>query len=193
MKYKVQWKLKKYSIAITLSTIMLTTVFTIAYLNDRVIETLLTIVAYYVYRSFYEKQAHAKTLFQCTIVTIIVLGIVTKIALPLQVSMFCTVLISFAITHISYLIRDLLDKVVLVETYRKRLEAFEHKAIENLTELELIARVPNIPYEIVHIVYGYLHKGNTVNATAYAMKHHISEATLYRYLKRVKSEYESLE
>ena len=193
MKYRVKWKLKKYSIAITLSTLMLTTVFIVAYLNDRVIETLLSVLAYYLYRSFYEKQFHAKSLIQCSIISIIVLAIVSKIAMPLQISLFFTILIVFILTHGSYKLRDLIDKTLLVETYRKRLEAFEYKPIENLTELELQARVPRIPYEIVHIVYGYLHKGNTINATAYAMRCHISEATLYRYLKRVKTEYESLD
>ena len=192
MKYKTKWKIKKYSILTSLSTVMLTSVFFIAYLNNRVIETLLSVVLFYLYRSLYEKQFHTYSLVHCSVISVIVFGIVSAITLPLQTSIFCTILIVCILTHGSFRLRNLIDNTVLLETYKRKLEKFEHKCLENLSELELQAHLPNIPYDVIHIVYGYLHKPKTLNATGYAMKCHVSEATLYRYLKKVKTEYENL-
>ena len=192
MKYATKWKIKKYSIWTSLSVAMLASVFFIAYLNNRVMETLLSVVLFYLYRSLYEKQFHTYSLIHCSIISVAVFGIVSAIALPLQTSLFCTILIVYALTHGSFKLRNLIDSTLLLEEYKRKLEQFEHKCLENLTELELQARLPNIPYEIIHIVYGYIHKPKSLNASGYAMKCHIGEATLYRYLKRVRTEYENL-
>lgn len=63
------------------------------------------------------------------------------------------------------------------------------KCIENATEEELKELLPDIPYEIVEIVYGYYHRGR-MSVTAYTIKCSISSSTLYRYIKVVKTAYD---
>lgn len=191
MKYKTKWKIKKISIYTSLSLILLLGVLLFAYLNSRIIETALCVVLFYIYRSAYNKQFHTYSLIQCTVISITVFAIVSAISLPLQLSVFSSILIIYFLTYFSYKLRDLIDNTVLLESYKLKLKKFDNKCIENLTENELQERLPKIPYDVVHIVYGYLHKPKTLNATGYALKCNISEATLYRYLKKVKESYEN--
>jgi hypothetical protein len=67
---------------------------------------------------------------------------------------------------------------------------FESKCLENLTEEELIKYMPNIRKEVIHIVYEYLHRDPKLKSDIFAYHNHISERTLFRYLKLVKNEYE---
>lgn len=119
--------------------------------------------------------------------------IVINIELSITISVLFSVIITFAITTISYLVRDYLDKKILVKTYKDKLDSFKHKALENLTEEEMINLMPKIKYDVLHIVYEYLHRDKTtLTASGFAYRHNISEATLYRYLKQVRDKYDSL-
>lgn len=67
----------------------------------------------------------------------------------------------------------------------KRQEALM-KHIKNYTKEEFKAMYIDIPYDIVEIVYDYLRRDKTYTVLAFARQHHISTATLYRYIKRVR-------
>lgn len=191
MKYKHKWKLKKLWYRI-LAILTILSICVIGLLQEKLVETILSIVLFFTFSSLYEKQYHSRSLYKCSLISIIVFTIQSRVNLDFVTSIFCTIVLTFIVTYISYCVRDLFDKVLLVELYKQKLEQYEHKCIENLSEIELQSRLPDIPYDIIHIVHGYIHKPKNLNASGYAMRCHISEATLYRYLKRVKTEYENL-
>ena len=58
------------------------------------------------------------------------------------------------------------------------------KCLENYSEEELKDLLPQISYEIINIVYGYLHRGRTT-VDYYCNKRCISKSTLYRYISFV--------
>lgn len=59
------------------------------------------------------------------------------------------------------------------------------KCLENYSEEELKDLLPQISYEIINIVYGYLHRGR-MPVERYCEKQSISKSTLYRYILIVK-------
>lgn len=81
----------------------------VAYLNERLVETLITMLLFYLYRSMYVKQYHAKSLFLCSGISIIVFTIVTLLNLKLSLSICTSILLTFAITAISYRVKDYMD------------------------------------------------------------------------------------
>lgn len=165
----------------------------IAYLNNKLIETIITIVLFYIYRRLFEKQYHAKSLYLCGIISLIVFTIVIHLEVSVTISILFSIILTFIITLISYYVRDYLDNKILNKQYENKLNSFNSKCIENLTEEELINALPKIKYEVIHIVYEYLHRDKTtITASGFAYRHNISEATLYRYVKQVKQKYENL-
>lgn len=164
----------------------------IAYLNERLVETIFIIILFYIYRQFYDKQYHCRSLFMCSIVSIISFAIISRITLSLGISILYSVIITFCVTTISYLVKDYLETKVLCKEYHKRLEKLTLRStiLENATEQELLDATPNIRKEVVCLVYGYLHRPKGQLAASYAYNNYISEATLYRYLKLVKDTYE---
>lgn len=61
------------------------------------------------------------------------------------------------------------------------------KCIENYTEEELTTLLPNISKDIIHLVFGYLHRSTTETAFAFSRKNNISESLMYKYLRKVKN------
>ena len=129
-----------------------------AWINGKLVEIIITIILFYIYRPMFEKQYHSSTLEKCSIVSIGVFIVVTRVSVDISVSLFLTVTTAFTMTAISYFVRDLLDYKILAEKYKKKLEMFESKCLENLTEEELMKYMPNIRKEVIHIVYEYFSK-----------------------------------
>ena len=189
MKLKTKIKIK-YILYYLLGVATLLLILFIAYLKNRLIETGITIILFYIYRNLFEKQFHAKSLLMCSFISVCVFVIIINIELSITISILFTVVLTFIITLVSYYVRDYLDNKVLVKTYKNKLESFNNKSLEALTEDELIKLMPNIRYDTIHIVYEYLHRNkHLMNASGFAYRHNISEATLYRYLKQVKEKY----
>ena len=191
MTYKRKLKLKIMWFR-TLGVLTHIAILTLSFFYDKFIESIISIVFFYVFSPMFDKQFHSASAYRCSAISIIVFVILNRATLRTGESLFCAMLLTFALTAGSYIVRDILDTTVLVDTYRKKLAKFEHKALENLTENELYEALPNIPYEILQIVYKYIHRPKTISATAFAMRNYISEATLFRYLKKVKTAYEDL-
>lgn len=191
MSYQSKLKLKMFMYNIlgilTMALILLISVF-----FDKLVETIITIILFFIYRSRFEKQYHASSLYLCSFISIIIFTIIIQIEVKLSISILFSVILTYTITLVSYYVRDYLDNRVLVKTYRQKLESFNTRCIENLTEDELIALMPKVRYEIIHIVYGYLHRPKTLNSMGYAYRCNISERTLFRYVKQIKEKYESL-
>lgn len=192
MKYQNKLKLKMLGYNI-LGFIILGIICLIAYFNDKIIETGITIVLFYIYRKLFEKQYHASSLYLCGFISIIVFTIIIHLEVSITISILFSVVLTFIITLISYYIRDYLDNKILIKVYKKKLESINIKALENLTEEEMIKLMPSLRYDVIHIVYEYLHRDKTsLNASGFAYRNGLSEATLYRYVKKVKNKYEEL-
>ena len=192
MKLRTKRKIKRI-ISRVLAVLLMLASLAFAYYKDKLIETSITIILFYVYRHLFEKQWHANSIYACFSVTTIVLIVLINIEVKLSISILFSVILTFIITLISYYVRDYLDNKVLVNTYKKKLESINSKSIENLTEDEMIKLLSSIKYETIHLVYEYLHRDKTtLTASGFAYRNNISEATLYRYVKQVKDKYESL-
>ena len=164
----------------------------IGWLFEREIEVAITMICFFVFRPLYEKQYHAKSLFRCSIVSITVFIIVASIEVEKSISILLSVVLAFVITLISSYIKEFIENKMLLETYKNKLESIKTKCLENYTENELIQLMSSIRKDVIHIVYGYLHRENKINAEIYAIQNNIGVATLYRYLKLVRDTYEKL-
>jgi len=163
----------------------------IAYLFDKLFETLTVMLLFYIYRSMFTKQWHSKSLYLCSFISIIVFSLLIQLELKFSASIIFSIILTFMMTFISYNIRDYLDNKIIIKNYENRLINIPNKCIENLSEDEMVKLLPDVREDIIHIVYGYLHREG-VTSIGYAMGCGISEATLFRYVKQVKSKYESL-
>ena len=191
MKYrnKLRLKLLGYSILGILTNAL---ILVIAWLLEKEIEVAITMICFFIFRPLYEKQYHAKSLFRCSIVSIIVFTIVANIEVEKSISILLSVVLAFVITLISSYIKEFIENKILLNTYKTKLESVKTKCLENLTEEEMIAFMPKIRKDVIHIVYGYLHRENKINAEIYAIQNNIGVATLYRYLKLVRDTYNEL-
>ena len=138
---------------------------------------------FFIFRGLFTKQYHSKSLLLCSAISLVVFTIVSFIEVKLSISILYSVVLSFTITTISYYVRDYLDRKEIT---------IKRKALENLTLEEMYELMPNIKRDIIEIVYGYLHKDKSLNAYGYARSKNISEPLVYKYLRKVKDEYESL-
>ena len=192
MKYQNKLKIKMLGYNI-LGFIILGIICLIAYFNSKLIETGITIILFYIYRRLFEKQYHASSLYLCGCISILVFIVVIHLEVSITISILFSVILTFIITLISYYIKDYLDNKILVKTYENKLKNINIKALENLTEEEMINLMPSLKYDVIHIVYEYLHRDKScLNASGFAYRNNISEATLYRYVKKVKDKYEEL-
>ncbi len=165
----------------------------IAYINERFVETIFVIILFYIYRPLYNKQYHCKSLFMCSIVSIISFAIISHISVSIGISILYSVFISFIVTTVSYLVKDYIETKTLCVEYHNRLMKLTNRStiLENASLQEILDATPKIRKEVVHLVYGYLHRPKGQLAASYAYNNYVSEATLYRYLKLVKDIYEA--
>ena len=191
MSYKIKLKIKIFGYSL-LGILTLITILTLSWFFDRFIEMILVIVCFYIFRPLFDKQYHSKTLIKCSIVSVIVFTIISNIVVEKSISILYAVTLSFFITLVSYYVKDYIDNTILLKQYEKKLSELNTKSIYNLTEEEMYNILNKVRPEVIHIVYGYLHKPPNINAQIYAYNNNISEATLYRYVKIVRDSYVSL-
>lgn len=191
MSYQRRLKLKYLSYNLLgISTIAV--ILLIAYLNNRLVETSITMTLFFVFKNLFEKQYHCKSLLMCSFVSVIVFTIVSLLELPLCISILFSVIITFIINLVSYYFRDYLDNRTELSNYSAKFKKMKTKRLEELTEAELLRFLPNVKKDTIHIVYGYIHRDKGTTANEYAYKYNISEALMYKYLKQVKDEYRNL-
>ena len=192
MKLRTKRKVKRI-LSRLLAVLLMLAAILFAYYKDKLIETSISIIVFYIFRHLFEKQWHASSMYACFCATATVLIVLINIEVKITISILSSVIMTFILTLISYYFRDYLDNKLLVKMYKTKLENLNSKSIENLKEDELIKLMPSIKYETIHIVYEYLHREKTsLTASGFAYRHNISEATLYRYVKQVKDKYENL-
>lgn len=171
-----------------LSLITIAVILFIAFINERIIETAISMVLFFVFRRLFVKQYHAKSLYMCSFVSICVFAFVSLIELPLTISILFSVVITFMITYTSYYIKEYIDNKNIINELSK----YKAKAIENLTLQEMYDLFSNIRKDKLEIVYGYLHRDKGITACEYADSVLISEPLLYKYVKEIKDKYKGL-
>ena len=164
----------------------------IGILFNRAIEVTISIIAFHIFRRYDEKTYHASTYIKCFLTSMISFIIIMKLSLPLQQSILFQIFIGYILTKIMYFIEESIENKLLVKKYQEKIDSLNNKCLENLTEEEIIAFMPKIRKDVIHIVYGYLHRKNKINAEIYAIQNNIGVATLYRYLKLVRDTYNEL-
>lgn len=187
MNYKIRLK-SKFLFYHILGFLTLLIILGIAYIFDKVLETFITIILFYVYRTMFTKQFHAKSLYLCSAISIVVFALIIQLELKFNASIVFSSILTFLIIYLSYTLRDYLDNKIIIKSYTF---IDNRKCIENLSKDEMIKILPSIREDIIDIVYGYFHR-EALTSIGYAMSCGISEATLFRYVKQVKKKYESL-
>lgn len=189
MRLRTKRRIKRF-LGKALAVLLLISSLIFAYFQNKVIETIVVIALFYIYRFLFRKQWHANSLYLCFCITAIVLLIIINMESKLSISILFLIIITFILTTISYLVSDYIDNKVLVNHYEKKMSLLNNKCIENLTEEEMIKLFPNIKESIIKIVYEYLHRD--ISAEDFAYKHNLSSQSIYKYVKKVKDAYKDL-
>ena len=188
---KVTYKAKlksKFLLYELFGVVVLLMILAVSVIANRFIETAITILLFFIYRKLYDKQYHSKSLILCGVISLFVFTIISFIEVKLAISITFSVVLTFLITTISFLVRDYLDsKEELAD-----LKVKPKKCLENLTLEEMYELIPSIKKEIILITYEYLHRERSISACAYARSKNISEPLVYKYVKKVKDTYKSL-
>lgn len=156
----------------------------IAYLNYKFIETVITIILFYVYRRLFEKQYHADTMTMCALVSVIVFSVIIHLEVALSISILYSIVLTFIVTLISYYVKDYFDK-------KAKLSSLNNKRLENLTRDEFYEIFKSFDLKTVNIVYDYIHR-NDLTVYDIAYKYDVSESSIYKYLKRIRHYYKTL-
>lgn len=125
------------------SILQLLLIFTFAWFNDCFLEMMIIYVCFFLFKSKFEKQFHAKTTWLCTLYTMIVFYIVSNITPKLHISILLIILFTYNINYISFHIREYLDlkdrfkasKVEITKGMAKN-KLLEICKLNNLNELE---------------------------------------------------------
>lgn len=84
-------------------------IFILSVVFERILEILIIIPLFFVFRSKYTKTFHANTIFECSIYSLLMFFIICLISLPVELSILSSVLLCYLTTTILYYIRDYLD------------------------------------------------------------------------------------
>ena len=191
MKYQIKLKIKFLAYYL-LGIATMIVIALIAYLNNRLVETSITMVLFFVFKGLFDKQYHCKSLLMCSLVSVIVFTFVSLLELKLSISILSSVIITFMINLISYYVRDYFDNRDKMQGYEKTFKKMKSRRLEELSEDELLRLLPSIKQDVIHIVYGYLHREKGITANEYAYDYNISEPLVYKYVKQVKDAYKDL-
>lgn len=83
--------------------------FLLGIIFNRLIEILIIIPLFFIFRSRYEKTFHAKTMLECTLYTLLMFLIICLIARPIYESILLTIILCYVTTQILYYIKDYID------------------------------------------------------------------------------------
>lgn len=103
------FNLKYYGKGWINTLIQFSLIFTFAWFNDCLFEMSIIYLLFFIFRTRFEKQFHAKTTWLCTLYTIIIFYIVSLISPNKSVSLMLIVLFTYSINQISFYVRDYLD------------------------------------------------------------------------------------
>ena len=163
------------------------------YISHKLLETSITVILFFIFRKLFIKQYHAKSLYLCALISILIFGlIIIPLELNKNISILSPILLTFLVNLISFNIKEYKDNKILLDKYKLKLKTINTKALENITENELYQLLPSIDYRKLKIVYEYLHKPKDISADEFALKYNLSAISIYKYVKFVRDEYSNL-
>ena len=109
-----------------------------------------------------------------------------SVSLPIEKSVISTIMLSYILTKIMFLIQDYID-YLKENKISKDLKRLENMSMEELKEL-----FDEYPPNDLHAIYTCLHKDRSTTYEYIALKHNMSRMTLYRIMKKVKERYQLL-
>lgn len=124
MKVTTKIKLKLFAFDLTFELIVNSIILTIAYFSDKLVETLLFYLSWRVFRFAVPKIFHFKgktplmSILGCMVCSCLVFAIAIKLMLPIQISIFSSVMVGILMNYALYKLQDYLDlkKQVAKET-----------------------------------------------------------------------------
>ena len=84
-------------------------IFFFGWFHNRLIEIFIISICFFFFRSRFEKQFHASTMWKCTLYTIIIFYFVSLITPHLSTSILLIIVFCYFINLVSYYVRDYLD------------------------------------------------------------------------------------
>ena len=149
-------------------------------LFDMVIEATISMIAFHIFRHYDETTFHAKTSIKCWIISVISFTILLKLALPLRQSVFVSICLSYLLTKVMYYTQEFID----MKLRDKNVAIL--KPVEEYTVDELKSKFPDIEEAYIKAFYDYLHKDKYTTCERIVQKYHLSRATLYRVIEKIK-------
>lgn len=115
-------------------------IFVLSYVFEKILEILIIIPLFFIFRSKYTKTFHANTMFQCSVYTLIMFIILCLLSLPICYSILSAVILCYATTNVLYYIRDYLDikriKCTKISVGMNKEKLLQVCKLYNLNELE---------------------------------------------------------
>lgn len=162
----------------SLSIGQLLVILILGWYNDRLIEILFSLILFFVFSSLYTKRFHASRLIACSIISIIVYSIMSRIMPSFHMSILLNVLLTYFLTTMSYYIKDYIDLKKEIKLDNVPIK------IEDIT-IPIIAKAnPDLESNDCLAIYAFLHRDRHTTAESIAMKHHMSRSTLYRLVDK---------
>lgn len=158
----------------------------VGYFLNRIIEATIAVICFHIFRKYDKKTYHADTSIRCWLVSFISFGVLTKLTTPITHSIFVTIMLSYLLTKIMYytqeLIEHLQDNKITKDLVR----------LENMSKEQLKEMFSEYSTNDINAIYMCLHKDRSTNYEYIAYKHSMSRMTLYRIMKKIRSQYNSL-
>lgn len=125
--FKIKLKMKMYGYSF-LGILTLLSILLFAFLNDKIFEIATTIIFFFIFRKRFEKQYHAKSLINCSIISLIVFIVLTFITIKKSISILAIVILTYYVNTLSFYVRDYLD----IKYPRKKKKNTNRQAIINI-------------------------------------------------------------
>lgn len=162
------------------------TILIFALLFERPIEISICVIFFHIFRTFDKKTYHASNDFMCWMVSCISFSVITLLSLPLTQSILACICMSYILTKIMFLIRDYID----IKTDNKNIENLQQ--LKDMSIDDLLEMFSEYDPCYIKAFYDYIHKDKYTTSDAIAMKHHISRATLFRTINRIKKQIKNI-
>lgn len=162
------------------------TILIFALLFNRPIEISICVIFFHIFRTFDKKTYHASNDLMCWMVSCISFSVITLLSLPLAQSILACICMSYILTKIMFLIRDYID----IKTDKKNIENL--RQLKDMSIDELLEMFSEYDPCYIKAFYDYIHKDKYTTSDAIAMKHHISRATLFRTINRIKKQIKNI-
>ena len=162
------------------------TILIFALLFNRPIEISICVIFFHIFRTFDKKTYHASNDLMCWMVSCISFSVITLLSLPLAQSILACICMSYILTKIMFLIRDYID----LKTDKKKIE--DLKQLKDMSIDKLLEMFSEYDPCYIKAFYDYIHKDKYTTSDAIAMKHHISRATLFRTINRIKKQIKNI-